>query len=800
MGTHPVEVKSFVGRRHEMAEAKRLLASGSAVTLTGQGGVGKTRLALRLAGDVEHSFPDGVWPVHLAAVLDGEEVAHQVAEALGLYPDVHRPAPAALREHLAGRRLLLLLDSCEHVVDACATLVATLLRAAPGLRVVATSRTPIGFAGERVLAVPPLSVPTGTVRLPAYVARRFDAVALFAERAAGVAPTFALTDGNSREVIRLCQRLHGVPLAIELAALRLRSEPLAALLERFRSDRAAEPPDAADWSVAVCPPRERELWARLSVFTGGFDQEDVHQVCCGSDLPRAEVAQLMPALVDRSILLVEERGSRPRYRMPETVRHAGRDLLTRSGRDAELRRRHRDWYRRLVEQADREWFDHRQLEWYQRLTRELPNIRSAMDFCVTEPGEAEAGLAIAAGLWHHWLISGALSEGRRRLDRALALVRAPSPVRARALWVDAHLAIMQADLPAARHLLAQCRLLARQIGDATAATRAMQFAGMAALYQGDLPRAVELLRGALARHRAARDADGIWLTLFHLAVAAYDLDEPDRSSVIDGRAASYGEECLAISESRGAEWARSYGLLLVGLERLRSGDTAQAAMLVRAALRLKRSFPDRWGMALCLETLGWVAAAEARHAQAARLLGAAATLWRSLRTSVPRLGHIARSHTRWAFETRHALGEVAFSAAWHEGAALDVADAVSEALDEGTYHPVRHREPTPPGRSALTRRERQVAALVAQGLGNREIAERLVIAQRTAESHVENILSKLGFTRRTQIADWVARGIGLTRPVAGRPGAHGPAPKPTAWPRVRKIAWRRRAARASLAA
>jgi predicted ATPase/DNA-binding CsgD family transcriptional regulator len=767
VANHPVEVKSFVGRRHEMAEANRLLASGSSVTLTGMGGVGKTRLALRLAGEVEYSFADGVWPVDLAALLDGERVAHLIAEGLGLYPDSRRPAPTVLREHLGGRRLLLLLDNCEHVAEACAALVTTLLRGAPGLRVLATSRTPLGFAGEHVLTVPPLSVPTGSVRLPAYVARRFDAVALFAERAADVTPTFALNDDNCRDVIRLCQRVHGIPLAVELVALRLRTESVEAVLESFRDDRPAEPGDAAHWPERVCPARERELWARLSVFTGGFDQEDVHQVCCDSELPRAEVAALMSALVDKSIVLVEERGSRPRYRMPETVRHCGRDMLARAGRETTLRRRHRDWYQRLAVQFEREWFGHRQLEWYQRLRREWPNIQTALDFCVTEPGEAHSALVMAAALWLYWIVAGCPGAGRRRLDRALRQVRDADAVRAKALWVTASLALMESDIPASRHLLAQCRMLAQHLGDTAALTQVMQFSGAAALFEEDFPCAVKLLRAALARHHAARDVNAAWFTLFHLAIAAYDLDDHHRANAFPTRAASFGEQCLAMAEARGAEWSRASGLWVLGLECLRTGDPGRATTLLRAGLRLRRPFDDRRGMALSLEALGWAAAEQGSHERAARLLGMASRLWRELHAPMSRLGHIAGSHGRWETKARTALGDRAFTAAFRGGMALGVEDAVSEALEEGTYHPVRRREPTPPARSALTRRERQVAALVAQGLGNKEIAERLVIAQRTAESHVENILSKLGFTRRAQIADWVSRGIGLPRSVCG---------------------------------
>jgi predicted ATPase/DNA-binding CsgD family transcriptional regulator len=779
VGNHPVEVKSFVGRGREMAVAKRLLAAGCSVTLTGLGGVGKTRLALRLAGEWEHSFPDGVWPLDLAPVLDGDHVAHVVAEGLGRYPDSRRPPVVMLREHLADRKLLLVLDNCEHVADACATLVATLLRAAPGLRVLATSRTPLGFAGERVVPVPPLSVPTGDVRLPTYVARRFDAVSLFTARAVDVAPTFTLNEDNCPAVVRLCRRLHGIPLAIELAALRLRSAPIEALLAPARDDNA-EPGEVAGWPRAVCPSRERELWARLSVFAGGFDVADINQVCCDSDLPRADVAELMPRLVDRSIVLVEERGSRPRYRMPETVRHCGRDLLAGSGRETELRRRHRDWYQQLVVRFDQEWFGHRQLEWCQRLQREWPNIQAALDFGGTEPGEAHSALVMAAALWRYWIMAGRPAEGRRRLDRALRQVREADPVRAKALWVNASLAIMDSDVPAGLHLLAQCRLLARRLGDRAAQVQVLQFSGVAALFGEDFPRAAELLREALARHRAARDANGVWFALFYLAIAAYDLDDRTRANALPTRAASFAEQCLAMAEARGAEWSRASGLWVLGLECLRHGDAGRATTLLRAGLRLRRPFHDRRGMALSLEALGWAAAEEGRTEQAARLLGMASRLWRELHAPIPRLGHIAGSHGRWEAKARAALGDHAFAAAFDGGAALAVDAVIAEALDERNYHPVRHREPTRPGRSALTRRERQVAALVAQGLGNRGIADRLVIAQRTAESHVENILSKLGFTRRTQIADWVSRGIGLTLAAAARSASrHRPVPAAT---------------------
>ena len=337
-GALPAELTSFVGRRRELSETRRLLASSRMLTLTGVGGVGKTRLALRMAAEVRRTFPDGVWFVELAALHDAQLVPHTVANTLELRQVSADPA-GDLAAYLERRRLLVVLDNCEHLTDACAMLASKLLAAAPGLRILATSRHVLGVEGEQILAVPPLS--TRTARVEAGDAAHYESVRLFLDRAAAVAPDFEVGDGNRDAVVELCRRLDGIPLAIELAAVWLRTlspvQILDRLEDRFRlltSGRSAAPRHQAldatvGWSYELCSPAEQLLWARLSVFSGGFDLEAAEEVCSGEGIPTADVLNLIASLVNKSIVIRIQATSHTTawYQMLETIRQYGEERL-----------------------------------------------------------------------------------------------------------------------------------------------------------------------------------------------------------------------------------------------------------------------------------------------------------------------------------------------------------------------------------------------------------------------------------------------------------------------------------------
>src|SRR5215469_16116684 len=404
-GNLPAELTSFVARRGELAEVRRLLAGSRLVTLTGPGGVGKTRLALRAAAGLARAFRDGVWLVRLDQLRDEALVAPAVAGALGLQDRAGYAPEAAVAEYLAGRQLLLVLDNCEHLVDATAELTDQLLRAAAGLRVLATSREALTIDGETVLPVPPLPVPPLPVpeagrRLTVAELGLFPAVQLFAERAAQVVQGFAVTEANVAAVAGICGRLEGMPLAIELAAARLpvlSVEQIEARLGdrlglltrggRTRPVRQQTLRASIEWSWELCSQAEQLLWARLSVFAGGFELDAAQGICADHRLASDQVLDLLAALAGKSIVIAAQGKGVARYRLPETLREFGQERLQSSGEDTALRRRHRDWHERLARQVDTDWLSPRIAELTARLFRERVNVQAAQDFCQAEPGE-----------------------------------------------------------------------------------------------------------------------------------------------------------------------------------------------------------------------------------------------------------------------------------------------------------------------------------------------------------------------------------------------------------------------------
>ncbi|RSM67911.1 LuxR family transcriptional regulator [Kibdelosporangium aridum] len=565
MGNLPGEVTSFVGRRRETVRAVRLMRTARLLTLTGVAGVGKTRLALRVAAQVREAFPHGVWLVELAALTDGNLLPQTLADVLDIRDQLHAPTVGMLADHLADKRLLLVLDNCEHLVDVCAMLVSELL-AAPGLQVLATSRHSLGAVGEQLLEVPPLSVPDPDQPMTTRTVARHEAVQLFAERAAVAQPGFALNAGNRATVVRICQRLDGIPLAIELVALRVRAMPVTEILTRLDDyleflttgsliavPRLQPLRAAIDWSFALCSPLEQQLWARASVFAGEFDLEAAEAVCSGQGITREDVFDLVAALVDKSVLIRihDDADTLARYRMLEAIRHYGQEQLASSHHLTAVRLRHRDHYRHLVTRSEQEWLGPNELTWFTRLRREHANLRIALAFCLTQPGQPRVGLEITAALWHYWIRSCTHTEGRYWLDQTLQLDPEPSTHRAKALGVDGWLALMQADMATARSLLEQSRELAHWLGDELALARTTLGFGVAAFNQNDLPNAITLLQDAFALHQALNDPTGVWLALLYLAVTAAGLGDTDR-------AIAFSEECLALCDTRNAYPSRIY--------------------------------------------------------------------------------------------------------------------------------------------------------------------------------------------------------------------------------------------------
>ncbi|MFI7060772.1 ATP-binding protein [Kribbella sp. NPDC050124] len=755
-GRLPAELTSFVGRRRELADTRRLLARSRLLTLTGAGGVGKTRLAVRMAAEVRRTFPDGVWFVELAALRDPALLSLTLTGALEL-SQVSADPTADLAEYLEDKHLLLVLDNCEQVAEACAVLVSKLLAAAPQLRILATSRHVLGVEGEQVLSVPPLSTPPPEAPTPD--ADQYESLVLFADRVRAVLPDFEIDDRNRAQVIEVCRQLDGVPLALELAAVWMRTLSLAQILDRLEDrfrllagGRPAGPPRqqaleaAVTWSYDLCSPAERLLWERLSVFTG-FDLDGAEQVCAGDGIARDEVLDLVAGLVNKSIITrtMATGHAVAWYDMLTTISQYGGTRLAEAGRTREFRLRHRDHLRTLAAGWAAESFGPRQADWYIRMRRERDNLRVALDFCLAEPGEAPVAIEIAAPLWNFWF-AGCLREGHRFLTRALEASPEQTPQRALGLWAGSYLAMFLGETEQTSRLLAECAELAERYDDDLLRARIAEVAGHALIYQGDLAGALGHLEQALAGFRAVGDLLGEFDALILLSAATFFLGDP--------RVGGFSQAAYELAESQGADSSKAYALWSVGIVQWRDHNrNEEATRSFRQAIRLWQPLNDRTGIGFCVQALSWCAGTGAPSRQAALLMGASRAVWRSSGAHVDETTPYSQFDDRAEERIRAVIGDTAYDESFAVGAAYSFEQAVALALGEDTGAD-RAAKPGRAGR--LTRREHEIAVLVGDGLSNREIAGRLVISQRTAETHVEHILSKLGFSSRTQVARWVA--------------------------------------------
>ncbi|MFF4648733.1 ATP-binding protein [Streptomyces sp. NPDC001380] len=727
-GNLPAETTSFVGRRRELGEAARLLGVSRLVTVTGPGGVGKSRLALRAAAAVRGLFPDGAWLVEASGVQDPSLLGHAVLEALLLADSTARPAAEVLVERLRDREVLLVLDGCEHLVDACAELVDVLLRGVPGLRVLATSRQELRTGGEHLLDLPPLPVrpspaggaaggPPGGGAAGGGTGRRDgDAVALFADRAAAVAGGFRLTPENEAAVAAVCRRVDGIPLAVELAAGRLRTLSLEQVAERlddrFRlltgGARTALPRHrtlrtAVGWSHELCTPQERLLWARLAVFADGFDLDAAEYVCPGGGIAAEDVLELLGELVAKSVVVREASdgvAGGARYRMLDTLREYGAGWLRSLGEEGVIRRRHRDWYLGLATWGEVEWFSARQAETGERTRLAHPNLRAALDFCLTQPGEEQVALHLAATLWFYWVGCGHLGEGRVWLDRALATAPGATAARAKALWVTGYTATLQGDLERARPMLEECRRQAVDTGDDLSLAYAVHRQGCAALVGDDPARAAELFEEALWHYEKLGELNSnVLMAMFELGMAALFLGETDTAGHWLGR-------LREVCEEFGEQWAYAYCLYGTAYAAWLAGDVRTARREARECVRLNHLFRDLVGTVLGLELLALLATepgaggspGDLREARV--LQGAAHRIWQAV--GIPLFGshHFRAPHDECAARARAGLSGPVSAEAFREGTGLDLDAAVARALDgPGPRGAVRRggRGPRTPG-------------------------------------------------------------------------------------------------------
>jgi predicted ATPase/DNA-binding SARP family transcriptional activator/DNA-binding NarL/FixJ family response regulator len=758
----PVPRTSFVDRQHELTEIRRTLAMTSLLTLTGAGGSGKTRLALKAATNLAGAHPDGAWFVELAALSEPDLMPQVIADAIGAREQPDQPIAETITEHLGEKQVLLILDNCEHLVDAAAHLVDFLLSSCPHLRVLATSREPLGVVGEVLFSVPPLSVPAG---LPAdsIKIRRNDSVQLFVERARLRLPGFVLTQENARPVVAVCRRLEGLPLAIELAAARmgtLATDQMAQRLEdslgllstgpRTVAPRQRTMRAAIGWSYGLLSEEEKELFGRLSVFAGGFTLEAAEAVCPGGIIEEGEVLNLVSRLVDKSLVVAETTAEgQVRYRMLEPLRQYAREELEESREAEVVLSRHAAFFLTLAERAEPELKRIRQEAWLEWLEAEHDNFRAAL-LWAQRRGEMELELRLGAALVEFWHLHVHHNEAQRWLGEALAKEGASPSVRVRALERAGFLAWEEGNYERAVTLGEEALELARSLGDEAGAAAALFNLGSVAMSRVEVEQASMLLEEAAALWRASGDEWGLAHALFMLGLVAVVQRDPDR-------AMARHEECLVLAQKARNEVGIVQALGLGALTALVGGDYRQADALAKATMEKSRRLGIGHYITGCLATLSASASLQDRSVRAVRLWAATDSLFEAM--GISRMPAELSFYEPYVGSTRAQLSEAEWELAWQEGRAMSMEEAIEYALSE--KEPASAKAPAPeeqrggeaPG--GLTSREREVATLVARGLTNRQMASELSISEHTVATHVGKIMRKLGLSSRSQLATWV---------------------------------------------
>jgi predicted ATPase/DNA-binding CsgD family transcriptional regulator len=841
----PEEPNSFIGRVHELDELRRFMAVTRALTLCGPGGIGKTRLALRLLSALMDEFPDGVWFVELADLRQPDLVASRVASVIGVEEEPGRPLLETLSDALRPRRMLLALDNCEHLIDACATVSERLLASSAALRLITTSREPLHVAAETVWYVQPLSVPPADADETSAEPRSYEAISLFADRAAASRPGFTISPANAAAMATLCRALDGMPLAIELAAAWVRAlsvEQIAArLTDRFGlltiGDRSAPPRHRTlratiDWSHELLTSREQVLLRRVSVFAG-FSLEMAEQVCSDDTVPARDVLDLIAALVDKSLAVMEpEVLGQARYRLLDTIREYAAARLADAGESAAFERRLRDYTLRVAEhnlaigmaQVEAPWSA--RVDVFRRYDVDAGNARQVLSRCLAQ-ADAEAGLRICTAVRPCWIVRGAYAEGGEWMDSFLAL-DAPgvSPaVLGPALVGRAQLALAS-DPVAAESLAKEGLELCRAAGVRFWTASALNLLSEVALHTGNAGEAASRAREALSAALEAGDGwnegyaystqaavaglGGGFSEAQRLAEASISvmrridqrwgvaralLGLGDLARLTGDAAAARASYLEALPILREIDSRPEIARCLAGLGRvaLGQGDTGPARSHLAESIRLSQSTGARIGVARGLAAFAALAVQEGRPERAVQLAAAAAAL-----REAAGLPPVSGARTERYLAPARGLGDQAVGRLWAQGLAMTAAAAVTLALEppEPAAAAVRggpaaggHSHPaagplsaglghaaaiagarrgamtaTPPG--TLTHREREIVALVAAGRSNKAIAAELFISPATAARHVANILAKLGFTSRTQIAAWA---VGRHRDPGGPP-------------------------------
>jgi predicted ATPase/DNA-binding CsgD family transcriptional regulator len=733
----------FVGRRVELDTLETLLEATRLLTLTGVGGVGKTRLAIRAANaySAQHDIP--LWFVPLETVEESALLPLAVVRAMRLTDQSAREPLEVIADALLDKDTLVVLDNCEHLIDSAANFIDQLLNALPRLRILATSRRPLELAGEHIFAVPPLSLAVDEHQTS-------DALSLLVARARAAGAPGVLSRDDETAALELCRSLDGLPLAIELAATRLRTLSIHDLVDRLSSrftllqngprnavERQRTLRAVVDWSYELCDPGQRDLWAALSVFSGSFDLE---AAIATADLSESTAVNTLDQLVAQSV--VEADHDTGRFRMLETIRRYGRERAEESERWPLFVRRHLDHVRRTAAGIRVTWWGPGQAEKLARLRDERAELQSAL--AAAAAIDVDAALELFSDLRYHWAVGGFLREGRGWASRLLALPGGDPERRLPAVITAAWLGLLQGDLAEASELLGAAESLVGST-DAThgaADTRAAEvielrrWRGTHAMFSGDPGAAQEHFESSIcAASDAGLPAESL-LAQFQLTTARSHLRRAD--------AAGPATVALHHAEAIGETWMRSHALWSLALAAFVDGDLGEGETKAREALAVEQGLDDPVGMCLMLEVLCWIDARRGGNDRAAILLGAAATQWRRIGSDITAHGpQLAAHHDECTASMRQRLGARLFAKLVDEGSQLTPQSAVALAL--AASHP---------STGMLSRRERDVASGIHRGLSNRAIADELVLSVRTIDTHVQRIFAKLGVASRAQVAAW----------------------------------------------
>jgi predicted ATPase/DNA-binding NarL/FixJ family response regulator len=701
------------------------------------------------------AYPEGVWFVDLSAVKVGSAVPNAIALAIGVSDQSTRPALEKIIDSIGMREVLLILDNCEHLLEGCAQTITSLLRQCSGLRILATSRAVLGVDGEHVFAVSPLSTPDPEDPSVIESLLEYESVGLLVERAGAVVHGFAVTDETAPAIARLCARLDGLPLAIELAASRLRSLPIEVLVERLEDrfslltggSRSALPRQRTlraliDWSYDICSPEEKLLWSRLSVFADSFSLDAAEGVCADDELATESIIDTIDSLVGQSIITMVTGHAEPRYRMLETIRRYGWERLVENGEDAQLERRHFEFFFALTMRLESRWFGPGQEADLARLRADHGNLRVALEWGASDSPNADRLVRMVAALRYHWCSDGFLSSGRHWIDRVLARSLPRTDALLQGLIVGAWITLLQGERNVAEDLLTRAEDLARELGDGAALAELRGWRGTDALFSGDLVGAEEHFAASVEGLTEIGHPERALMALFQLS--------DTRSHLRDPHADESARQGILISEQLGERWTKSYALWSVGLAAWVHERLDHATTMGKSALAIQQGFNDHVGSALMIELMAWIAASQRDFRRSAVLLGAISAIWQRIGTDVSSFGpHLAQHHAQCEAAVTSSLPAPALKELRATGEAMHLDQAIEYALD------FRGLAAGPAPSSPLTPRESDIAELVALGLTNKVIAQQLVLSTRTVDSHVQNILGKLELTSRAQVAVWV---------------------------------------------